>query len=362
MKRFILISILSTFAYAISFSSQEISDCVVLKSFAADNNTSLKINNRYGTITVVDSQVDSVTICGTLVIDHANPQIALKSQSLIVMDITSDGNEISVKTNYDDRFFSPSLSSGRKSFNVNYVVKTPSYINLSIENSFGDVILDDISGSINISLSHGNLTCSRLLRDNVKPLNSITLNHSRAKIPEAKWLIVEAYHSPYVEIAKCQALSVISEYSTIDIGNVNSIVFSSKSDIYSINKVTNCISETWLTKTKISEIKDIFRATAEMSSFRIDKVERGFSEMEIIGNNSAFTIVCDGSNSFMLTAKADNAAIVVPEAYKDKITRKSESNVVFSLSGLVGTDQNTLSRVNASVSHGKLEFLSLSGK
>ncbi|MFO7575390.1 MAG: hypothetical protein R6W67_09565 [Bacteroidales bacterium] len=362
MKKFVLISIILTLANAHSFSCPETTDCVIIKSFKAGEKTELNIENRYGTISIVNSPVDSVIICGTMLIDHTNPQTAEKSLSLINMEINSTGNNINVKTSFDDRFFTSSFSSGRKSFNVNYIIKVPSFINLNIENSFGDVILEDISGFVNISLNHGNLSAGRLLRDNVKPLNSIILNHSRAKISDAGWLIIESYHSPSVEISNCQALSVISEFSGINIGSVNSLVFSSKSDVYTIDKVTNCVSEVWLTRVKISEISDILRTTANISTFRIDKLLNDFTEINLIGHNSAFTFVCDGSNSFMLSAKAESAVIDLPEAYRGNITRQSESPVSFKLSGLFGNDQNTKSKVNAVISQGKLEFLTLSGK
>ena len=362
MKRFVLISILSTLVYGFAFSCPEISDCVIRKSFPANEKTGLTIENRYGTITIVNSPVDSVIVCGTVLIDHTNPQIAQKSMNLITVEINSTGNNIMVRTSFNERFFTSSFSSGRKSFNVNYIVKVPEFINLTIENSFGDVILENISGSVNISLSHGNLIAGGLSRDNVKPLNNIILNHSRAKISKADWLIVESYHSPSVEIADCQALSVISEFSTINIGRVNSLVFSSKSDFYTIEKITNCVSEIWLTKVKISELTDILRTTANISTLRIDKLLSGFSEIELIGHNSTFTIVCDGSKSFMLSAKAENAVIDLPKAASGNITKESESLHIFNLSGLFGDNQNTTSKVNAVISHGKLEFLTLSEK
>lgn len=362
MKRFILIPMMSAFICAISFASPETSDCVIVKSFKADKNTKLSIENRYGTITIINSAIDSVNICGIVTIDHPNAQIAQRSLSLVKTEINTRGNDISIVTSFDERFFSSSFSSGRKSFQVNYIIKAPVYINLDIINSFGGVMLEKISGSVNISLSHGNLTTGRLLRGNIKPLNSIVLRHSRAKIPDANWLIIESYHSPSVDIESCQALSVISEFSTINIGRVNSLVFSSKSDLYSIMKVTNCISETWLTKVKIADIADVLRATANMSAFRIDKLQTGFTELELIGNNTIFTIVCDGSNSFFLSAKSENAVITLPKSHSGDIHRVAETTGRFSLSGIVGTDQKTESRINAVLSQGKLELLTLSGK
>jgi hypothetical protein len=362
MKRFVLIPVLIAIAYADSFSSQEISDCVVIKSFPANEKTSISIENRYGTITIVNSTVDSVIICGTMMVDHPSPETAQKSLNLIKMEIDFAENNINVKTSFDDRFFSSSFSSGRKNFNVNYIIKVPSYINLDIENSFGDIIMGDISGFVNISLNHGNLITGRLVRDNTKPLNSIILNNSRATIADANWLVIESYHSPSVEITKCQALSLFSEYSGINIGRVNSIVFSSKSDFYSIKEVANCISEIWMTKVKISEMTDILRTTANLSSLRIDKLSDDFSEIELIGHNSEFTVLCDGSNSFLLTVKAETAVVNLPKTASDNIKKESESLNSFNLSGLFGDNQNTTSKVNAVISQGRLEFLTVSGR
>jgi len=82
--------------------------------------------------------------------------------------------------------------------------------------------MEDITGTVAIRLSQGNLTTRRLLKGNLKPVSTIYADHGKINIDELNWMSLTAYNCPYVEIGKAQALiinSVISRFSHGEIGS-----------------------------------------------------------------------------------------------------------------------------------------------
>jgi hypothetical protein len=163
-------------------------ECGVLKSYHVNDKTVLSISNKFGKITLVNGSTDSVTICGTVEVNHINNKMAKMSMELIKMDIGFSDNIISVKTSYNESFFSSNTAEGREGFNTSYMIKVPANINLKIDNSFGNVTLENITGHVDISIAHGTLTARSLSRGSEKPVSNIILRHADAKIDKAGWL------------------------------------------------------------------------------------------------------------------------------------------------------------------------------
>ena len=332
-------------------------ECEVRKQFPADRNTELIISNKFGNITFMKSNVDSVYICGTTRIDHSNQETGQKSLDLITMDISVSGDTLRINTIYDDRFFSSPYKTGRKGYSVNYTINVPVYINIDIENSFGNISLEDCEGRVKLRLSHGNLTAGSLARGNEKPLNNIDIKHSNVKIANANWLIANLQHCPSVEISQGQALLFTSEYSTITLPYVNSVVLDSKSDLVSIGRVTNFVAETWITKAVIGEVADILRITSNLSTIRLNTLSEGFSEVELTGQNSSFVIGVDPETSFRMSAIGTMASIDVRSLTTKDMKRDVLTDTRYRLSGHVGKRSTTLSTFRADISNGKLEII-----
>lgn len=336
-------------------------ECEVRKQFPADRKTELVISNKFGNITVMKSKVDSIYICGTTLIDHTNKEVGQKSLDLIKMDISASGDTLRINTLYDERFFSVAYKTGRKGYSVNYTINLPVYVNLDIENSFGNISMEDCEGRVKLRLSHGTLTAGILERGNEKPLNNIDINHSNVKIANANWLIANLKHCPSVEISQGQALLVTSEYSTITLPFINSLVMDSKSDLVSIGRVTNLVAETWITKAVIGEVTDILRINSNLSTFRLNTLSEGFSEVELTGQNGSFVIGIYPETSFRMSAIATMGSIDVSSLTTKDLKRDSLTKTRYILSGQVGKISNTMAKFQAEITNGKLEIIENKG-
>ena len=166
-----------------------------------------------------------------------------KSMKLITISADKSKDTIYVSTLYDKQFFSESVRNGRKSFSVDYLIKLPAYLDLNITDEFGNVSIEELSGTLNVRLSQGILSARRLKKGNVKPISSIYADHVKVIIDEVNWMIMTLYNCPSVNIGKGQALMITSSISKIKMEEISSLVADSKSDNYNIQSINNFISE-----------------------------------------------------------------------------------------------------------------------
>lgn len=358
MKRSVYqLLLIITSAIAIQPINAQPAECTVLKSFAVNPNTELNISNKFGDVTLINSNVDSVTICATASVEYPDSELAGKSLTLISLDVSLSNNTITCVTAFNEKFFSSQFSKGRKSFNVNYIIKTPHYINVTINNSFGNVKIEELSGRADITVAHGSFNSMSLTRGNEKPVNRIVLKHSKASIGYANWMGMELYHSPQIEIGIMQAISLVSEFSVVKIDSVNSLVINSKSDNYLVRNLARGVIEAALSTIEISSLTDILRVDAAISTIKVGRVEEGFGEVNLSGNSSVFIIGIPQDSPYRISAISRGAAtIIVPDVDRKYLSKESSVPGVFIVSGFGGEGKETNSAINADMKSGKLEL------
>jgi hypothetical protein len=131
------------------------SDCNIRKSFLVRKSTYLRIINKFGDINVITVKNDSISLCASISIKQADQELLKKNLSLIKSEINRSSDTIDVRTVIDEKFFSPVNRKGRTGFSIDYVINVPASTNLSIQNEFGDIALDEITGIVNVNLSRG---------------------------------------------------------------------------------------------------------------------------------------------------------------------------------------------------------------
>ena len=79
-------------------------------------------------------------------------------------------------------------SDDSRRFTIDYDVKMPVWMDLSLVNKYGNTDLDDLYGLVDLDIKYGNLTASKLTRGNEKPLNTLNLAYGKGSIDDAGWL------------------------------------------------------------------------------------------------------------------------------------------------------------------------------
>lgn len=321
-------------------------DCIKKESYYIKPGYTLKVINKYGDLNIITGSNDSIALCAVAAIDQENSDLVKKSLQLINIVATKNGDTITVNTVYDRKFFSQSFSNGRKSFNVNYTIEVPEYINITLVNSYGNISLDKVTGFVNINLSRGKLFARELVRGNVKPISSVTVNNGEISIEKSGWLIVRALNCPLAMLGTAKAVVLTSAFSTIRIEEINSLVIYSKSDRYTIMNADKIHNESSYTNLDIRNLSELLESVSSYGSINIDKLGNLFTSVNISSDHSPVTITTTDENTFYTDITVIQADLKYAEKLRTSLTRTNPDNEI-RLSGSIGNNPGSVIRVKA---------------
>jgi hypothetical protein len=260
---------------------------------------------------------------------------------------------ISIATLYDKKFFSDDSRLGRKSFSVDYFITMPDQLNLNITDEFGNVSLDDISGSLKLRLSQGILSAKKISRGNIDPVNSIYVDHGKITIDELNWMNMTLQNCPSVTIEKARAINMISVISKINIGEINSLVVNSKSDNYTISTINNVFSESTYSGFAIGTLTGLLKSKVMYGALKISNLGKGFNTVDITSDQALITVNLQQGLQFKSDILGNNSKIEFPANRFPGII-KSDVNLYSTIIGLAGTDKETRSTLKIRATGGKV--------
>ncbi len=327
--------------------------CNIRKTFPVKKGTTLMLSNKYGDVNIITGKDDSLTICGTITIEQDNKELVKKNIKLIKININKIKDAVYISTSYDNDFFSEESRKGRKRFSVDYFIKMPAYINIGISDEFGNISVDELSGSLNLKLSQGTLIVKKLTRGNLKPINSIYADHCKIEINDLNWMNLNLLACSSVYVEKGQAMTITSSISKITLGDISSLVCNSKSDNYNIKSINNILSESTYSEYEIGRLNGQLKAKAIYGIITISDLNKSFSSIDIVSGQAQIIVRTGADVSFKTDINAIDAQVSYPESKYPGII-KTENNYSTTLQGIAGADKETKSLITIRTTAGKL--------
>ncbi|MDX9932364.1 MAG: hypothetical protein RB294_07240, partial [Bacteroidales bacterium] len=155
-------------------------------SYPAAANSEVSIDNKYGNVSIIPSDGDSVVF--DAVVEVTDKYIVEAEEQLAEINVRMgasgyyiyaatefNGNRNDFKTDW--KMMTGAVFSSKKTVRIDYIVKVPAGVSLKINNSYGNLIMPDHSGILNIDLTGGNLTAGIL-----SGKTTITLNGGKSQI------------------------------------------------------------------------------------------------------------------------------------------------------------------------------------
>lgn len=324
------------------------------KEFNADQNTLLLIQNKFGDVDINNWDKNQVVIDVTITIDHKHEDKAKELMDYIHVDISQEGNTIKAITTIDNKFskWNFSFSDNNKEFSIDYDIKIPKNIKLDLENKYGSVFINEITGHAKIDVKYGNLKANKIIRDNKKPLSEIILGYSNGNIDECEWLNITLKYSK-LEIEKSKALIAVTKYSKLYVDQGSSIVCESKYDNYKIGKITNFVATAGYTELVFSEVSKRLEIDNRYGGISVGYIPKDFEKIDIDNEYGGIKLGIDADASYQIKGYAKYADIDYPD--KGRVSRIKESNSL-SVEGTVGENQNTKSEVFIQTKYGNVRL------
>jgi len=318
----------------------------VTKNFTYNPGTSLNIDAKFGNVNILESDDNTVVVEANIWVESDNEKLAKELAESLDAEISASSNDINVTS-----VFPPKLPSRNNTkFGIDFTIHAPAGINLSLDNKYGAVYLEKISGLAHIEVSYGTLKAQSLIHGRENDLNEVILNYSTGTIDKAGWMKINLAYSK-LSISEAKAVVALSMYSGLVLDECSSIVVESKYDIYKIGEIKNYVGDLKYSNLSADEISEKFEISSSYSNVKIGEIGVNFKNIKIDNMRGSYKIGINAGASFTIKGEAIRGDIAVSGV--DNLSEQIENADKY-ISGRYGS--NPKANVNITVKEGKVRI------
>jgi hypothetical protein len=312
--------------FTISVSAQSFSETRTYReSMAVKHDMSLDVNNKYGTIQITPWDKDSVSIKVEVEAYTSNLERLHKMFQGINVNFSQTSYMVRAETEFTQNInmlfeefkgMTSKIIPYESRIEINYFISAPEYLNLNIENRYGDVLMENCTGTFTLNLSNGSFKAN-----SINETNKIDLLFCNAYINRMKDGNVKASFSE-VEIGESNDLSVNSVSSRFELKKTGKLDTESRRDKFFIGAISSVRGNSYFTDFRIDEISKEINIVTKYGSFNVSMINKSIEMISINSSYSDIDLVFEPSISYNLDIKHVNTFLVLPEK-NSKIEKKT---------------------------------------
>lgn len=287
-----------------------------IKTFQVGKETSLEVSNKYGTIHFTSWNKDSVYIRAEVKAFAPNQAKLKKMFDGITININQTKYLVRAQTDFTQNInmlfesfkgMTNKLINYESRLEINYYINIPEYLNLKIDNKYGDVYMEDNTGDFSISVSNGSFKANSIGKG-----SNITMAFCDATINSLTSGTIDASFSE-ISIGEAGDLSINSISSRYDIKLVRSIGGESRRDKFFINRIEILQGNSYFTDYKVNTLKKELNLTTKYGNVNADIIEKEFGAININSGYSDISLGFDQDASYNLDIRHINTFLVLPD-------------------------------------------------
>jgi len=316
------------------------------KSVKVNKDMSVEINNKYGNIHITSWNTDSVSVRAEVEAFAASQQRLGKMLEGVSINISETDYSIRAVTDFTqtiNMFFESFKSMTNKLIpydsrvQINYFVSMPEYLDLKIENRYGDVYMENNTANLSVSLSNGSFKAN-----NINKASQLKLTFCDATINKITEGNVDGSFSEIV-IGESKALNINSISSRYDLRSTGKLDTDSRRDKFFIGSLDNLSGEAYFTDYKIESLTEELYIISKYGSITVDKIEKNVSLVTINSGYSDINLRFDIEASYSLDIRHANAFLRTPDTNSSLETKSiSAENKEFMTFGTVGKKEGKM--------------------
>jgi len=255
-----------------------------VRRFRIQPETRIDITNKYGRIELNTWKKDSVVIAFRMEINEKKPDKLKKTLDNLDFDISNSQHYLVVKTQVDKyrsqieselHKFKETMLSNNGSIRIDLVVWLPDNRELRLENKFGDILIDDYQGEMQINLSNGKLKAGDLIKK-----ASINLNFADATISSMpNGSIISNYSD--ITLKEAGNTRFDSKSSTIEIQHADDLFINSRRDKYRIRLTNEMEAKGNFSHFMVNELKGKANMQMSFGSLDMERIQNTFKTIYI---------------------------------------------------------------------------------
>lgn len=287
-----------------------------IKTVPVGKESSLEVSNKYGTIHITPWNKDSAYIRAEVKAFAPNQAKLKKMFDGIYVNITETTSLVRAQTDFTQNInmlfegfkgMTSKIISYDSRVEINYYISIPEYLNLKIENRYGDIYMENNTGTLSVSVFNGSFKANSLGKG-----SSLTMAFCDATINSIISGKIDASFSE-ISIGETGDISINSISSKYDIKKAGMIRFESRRDKFFIDDIDIFQGSSYFTDFRVSNLKKELDITTRYGSVNIDFIEKGFEEITINSGYSDISLEFDQGSSYNLDIRHINAFLVLPD-------------------------------------------------
>ncbi|MBN2166451.1 MAG: hypothetical protein JW717_09265 [Marinilabiliaceae bacterium] len=328
------------------------------KSFNVNAISSVKLLNKYGNIFVSTWDKDSVFIEITLSIFEQNENRFKKVKENIKIEFSKIQNTIVAKTIFGSKYSTlikdvaeatNYMSASKSQTKIEYRVFVPKYINLIINNKYGDVILPSIKGNVNVELSNGNLQARDL-----DGTANLSLAFGNAEINNIQMSNMNL-NFVSLNIKNTSNISLESRSSEISISNVKTLRLNSRRDEIAIQSAGSVFGETYFSRVLLNKVIKECHLKTSYGDVSILGLEPSFNDLELNSQACNLNIAFKTPNAYNALIRAKDSHLTLPTELKPTI-QNYKQQIEFDIVKFIYKQELGLAQVKINISGADLKI------
>ncbi|MBN2521515.1 MAG: hypothetical protein JXB17_13465 [Bacteroidales bacterium] len=251
----------------------------IVKSYKVNTSSTIEVYNKYGKLHVVTWDKDSVKFEVNLTVKSSSKSKLEKVRDNITFDFTGTEYFITAKSIFGSKYnsffndladFAGSFMTSDNQVEINYTILLPEYVNIKLNNKFGDIYIENVIGDISISLSNGDLKGG-----NFEGNTNIQLLMGNGEINSLKNGKIYTSYSD-LNIKTIDQINIDSKLSRINIDKSNIIRLDSKKDKIYVNELSQLFGEAYFSDIWIYNLNTKANFNMKYGNMNLETIKKEF--------------------------------------------------------------------------------------
>jgi hypothetical protein len=269
--------------------------------YDVDKGATLLIKNKFGDVKCVAWDENSVSINVTVKVDASSQEKANRVFDKISVELSGDRNLVKGTTTISN------ISNAE--YSVNYDIRMPRWINIDLNNQFGDIYVDEIDGTAKIDLEYGSMNANAFNGAN----SDLTVKFSDVEIGFMKDGTLDIEYSK-LKLKGVENLKLISRFNEINLGKLSSLNLDSQYDEVDVENAGEVISVSRFTELDFGKINGDFDFDIEYGDLDVDYISAAFKTGKVRNSFAGVDLTFDSKATMNIDAELEFGELSYPKA------------------------------------------------
>lgn len=307
----VLLSLVLPHVYGQAFSEKR----TFIRTIPVTRDMTLEVINKYGTIEITSWNSDSVSVRAEIEAFAQNQSKINKMLDGIDISITDSKYKVVAQTNFTQTInmlfesfkgMTNKLIPYDSRVQINYFITIPEYLDIKIDNKYGDLFMENHRGNISVTLANGSLKAN-----SINNASDLRLSFCNAIINSIKEGNINASFSE-ITIEEAGSLKIESLSSRFETKYSSSIITESRRDKYFLGTTGSIRGNSYFTDFRIDDLTSEIDLTARYGSFNAEVISKDFDLITINSGNSDIYLSFEPGASYNIDLSYINTFVTLP--------------------------------------------------